>query len=125
MSYDSDVNLAFEPDWGSVPEGTPVISSEGRTLGAVVEKREDGLFVRGAETGEDYMVTASDISRIDAQGVHLIVNFAEAMRVRPETEASGMAPGAMDDDSVSAEDDLTQPGGLAPGKESNSPMQPS
>ena len=71
--------------------------------GTVTEKREDGLLVRGTDgQGEDYMVTAQDLGRIDAQGVHLIVNPQQAMRAHwqgtsPDDEQApgGMAPGAM------------------------------
>lgn len=106
--YDNDVRLdrSVDPDWQAVQIGTPVTASDGAKLGTVQQKTPDGLLVRGEDTsGADYMVTAQDVSRIDADGVHLIVNANQAMRAHWEgtspadSEApGGMAPGAMQRD---------------------------
>lgn len=103
--YDNDPTSPprIDPDWGAVRIGTPVLASDGTQLGTVTEKREDGLLVGGTDgQGEDYMVTAQDLGRIDEQGVHLIVNPQQAMRAHwqgtsPDDEQApgGMAPGAM------------------------------
>jgi hypothetical protein len=103
--YDNDIrrNERIDPDWGSVAIGTEVVTSDGRRLGTVQEKRDDGLFVHGeTDEGVDYLVTPADIGHVDAEGVHLIVTESQAMRAHWQgTSASdrsapgGMAPGAM------------------------------
>lgn len=103
--YDNDItqNPRIDPDWASVPEGTPVLTNDGQRLGTVSEKRDDGLFVKG-EAGQDsdYMVTAADIGSIGQDGVRLIVSQQQAMKAHwqgtspnDETAPGGMAPGAM------------------------------
>lgn len=103
--YDNDMRLdrSLDPDWQSVQIGTPVMTSDGKLLGTVHEKPPDGLLVRGEKgAGTDYMVTARDVARIEADGVHLIVNENQAMRAHWEGTSpsdaqapGGMAPGSM------------------------------
>ncbi|HLZ20798.1 MAG TPA: hypothetical protein VKQ30_01565 [Ktedonobacterales bacterium] len=93
----------LSPNWQAVPEGAPVITMDGQQLGTVKERREDGLLVGGNGPSEpDYLVTAQDVSRIDPDGVHLLVNESQAMRAHwqgtspyDEQAPGGMAPGAM------------------------------
>src|SRR5262249_25969913 len=91
----TDPITPLDPDWRSVPVGTPVIASDGRTIGTVDERRTDGLHVKGTTPdGEDYMVAPADTPRVDRDGVHLLVTPAQTMRARPDTtERSGMAGG--------------------------------
>ena len=87
---DTDPITQLDPDWHSVPIGTPVIASDGRTIGTVDKKRPDGLHVEGTTpAGEDYMVAPADIARVDQDGVHLLVTPAQTMRARPETTGPG------------------------------------
>ena len=96
----TDPITPLDPDWRSVPIGTPVICSEGRTIGTVDEKRTDGLHVKGiAPSGWDYMVAPADITRVDTSGVHLLVTSAQTMRARPETtERGSIVPGGLADE---------------------------
>jgi hypothetical protein len=76
----------LDPDWQSVPVGTPVIASDGRTIGTVDERRAEGLHVKGASpAARDYIVAPADITRVDRDGVHLLVTPEQTMRARPET----------------------------------------
>lgn len=84
---DTDLLRDLDPDWQSVAIGVPVIASDGKPLGTVLEKREDGLYVRGAAGGENYLVPPTDIARIGPDGVKLVVNASQAMRVHPESAA--------------------------------------
>ena len=96
---DTDSITPLDPAWRSVPIGTPVIASDGRTIGVVDEKRADGLHVKGtAPSGGDYMVAPADITRVDTSGVHLLVTPAQTMRARPETtKRGGVASGGQAD----------------------------
>lgn len=88
--YDNDpeVSARIDPDWSVVAVGTPVLTIDGQALGTVVERRSDGLLVRGAGAqGEDYLVTAADIGRIEKDGVHLMVTEAQAMRAQATESA--------------------------------------
>ena len=106
MNYDSSDTSGMQdlsPNWGSVPDGTPVLTIDGQRLGIVKERREDGLLVGTDNPVEpEYLVTAQDVSRIDQDGVHLLVNQSQAMRAHwqgtspaDESAPGGMAPGAM------------------------------
>jgi hypothetical protein len=100
---DTDLLRRLEPDWRSVREGTQVVASDGRILGVVQEKRDDGLFVRSIDGDDiDYLVPPTDIASIDAGGVKLSVNSAQAMRAHPERAA--------EDASATGGGDMTQPG---------------
>src|SRR5262249_58994664 len=96
----TDPITPLDPDWRSVPIGTPVITSDGRTIGTVDEKRTDGLHVKGiAPSGGDYMAAPADITRVDTHGVHLLVTSAQTMRARPETtERGSIVPGGLADE---------------------------
>lgn len=106
MTYDpNDISgmQDLSPNWQSIAEGTTVLTIDGERLGTVKERREDGLLVGGNNAGDpDYLVTAQDVSRIDQDGVHLLVNESQAMRAHwqgtssaDENAPGGMAPGAM------------------------------
>ncbi len=84
---DSDLLRDLDPDWQSVAIGTPVIASDGKPLGTVLEKREGGLYVRGVAGGEDYLVPPTDIASVGPDGVKLLVNASQAMRVQRESAA--------------------------------------
>jgi hypothetical protein len=93
----------LEPNWAAVAHGTPVFAADDQRLGAVKDKREDGLLVEGEDgQGTIYLVTGADIGTIGQDGVHLIVAKVEAMRAhwqgtsrRDASAPGGMAPGAM------------------------------
>ena len=93
----------LSPNWQTIAEGTPVLTIDGQRLGTVKARREDGLLVGGDGPNEpDYLVTAQDLSRIDQDGVHLVVSESQAMRAHwqgtspaDESAPGGMAPGAM------------------------------
>lgn len=103
--YDNDIpqNSRIDPDWSSVPDGTPVLTNDGQRLGTVTRKLDDGLLVKGdAGQDSDYMVTAADIGSIGDDGVHLIVSQQQAMKAHwqgtspsDQSAPGGMAPGAM------------------------------
>jgi hypothetical protein len=103
MNDDMRRGSPLDPDWESVPTGTPVYTVDNKKLGTVQSKREDGLYIRGdSAMGSDYIVTAPDIGHIDQGGVHLIVTAAQALRAhyqgtsQSDTSApGGMAPGSM------------------------------
>lgn len=100
---DNDIQLdpTLDPDWQRVQIGTPVIASDQKRLGTVREKRSDGLYVVSEEpSAEDYLVTVQDVGHISADGVHLVVTAAQAMRAQASEPSGpgGMAPGAMDRD---------------------------
>ncbi|MGZ3600236.1 MAG: hypothetical protein ACXWQ5_11105 [Ktedonobacterales bacterium] len=102
---DNDIRLdpTVDPNWQQVPIGTPVVASDEKRLGTVREKRSDGLYVVSDDPShEDYLVTAQDIGHISADGIHLVVTAAQAMRAQAsepsDVGAGGMAPGAMDRD---------------------------
>src|SRR5690242_14288009 len=123
--YDNDIRLdpTVDPDWQQVPIGTPVIASDEKRLGTVREKRPDGLYVVSDDPShEDYLVTPQDIGHISADGIHLVVTAAQAMRAQAsepsDVGAGGMAPGAMDRDTrdTSAGQPLDRNiGGIDPG----------
>jgi hypothetical protein len=89
---DSDLLRDIDPDWQSAAIGTPVIASDGKPLGMVLEKRDDGLYVRGAAGGMDYLVPPADIASVGADGVRLAVTASQAMRVQPESAAERATP---------------------------------
>lgn len=101
---DNDIQLdpTLDPEWQRVQIGTPVIASDGKQIGIVREKRQDSFYVVSEQpSAEDYMVTAQDIGHISADGIHLVVTAAQAMRAQasePGGAPGGMAPGAMDRD---------------------------
>ncbi len=103
---DNDIRLdpTLDPDWQRVQIGTPVFASDNKRLGSVREKRPDGLYVVSDEpSAEDYLVTVQDVGHISADGVHLVVTAAQAMRAQASEPSElsgpgGMAPGAMDRD---------------------------
>ncbi|HEX8034086.1 MAG TPA: hypothetical protein VF510_09575 [Ktedonobacterales bacterium] len=123
--YDNDIRLdpTVDPDWQRVQIGTPVIASDEKRLGTVREKRPDGLYVVSDDPSqEDYLVTPQDIGHISADGIHLVVNAAQAMRAQASdpggVSAGGMAPGTMDRDV--RDTNVSQPsdrniGGVDPG----------
>ena len=89
--YDNDIpnNTQIDPDWSTVPMGTPVIASDAKRLGTVQERRANGLFVRGeTPDNENYLVSDADIGHIATDGVYLIVNAAQAMRAQAEDAAT-------------------------------------
>jgi hypothetical protein len=103
--YDNDIQLdpTVDPDWQRVQIGTPVIASDEKRLGTVREKRPDGLYVVSDDgSQEDYLVTPQDIGHISADGIHLVVSSAQAMRAQASDPGSvspgGMAPGTMNRD---------------------------
>jgi hypothetical protein len=83
----SDLLRDLDPDWQSVAIGTPVIASDDKALGTVREKREDSLYVRGMDGGEDYLVPPTDIAKVGPDGVKLLVTASQALRVQPERAA--------------------------------------
>src|SRR5262249_21868095 len=90
IPHDTDPLSRLDPDWQSVPIGTAVIASDGQTISTVDGRRAEGLHVKGEtpegeNTGEDYMVAPADITRVNRDGVHLVVTPAQTMRARPET----------------------------------------
>ncbi|MGH2514755.1 MAG: hypothetical protein ACRDHP_03790 [Ktedonobacterales bacterium] len=85
----------LSPNWDSIPIGTTVFTIDGRQLGAVKERREDGLLVAGNDpSDQEYLVTAQDVSRIEQDGVHLMVSESQAMRATSSSEegAAGANP---------------------------------
>lgn len=89
----SDTLGQIDPNWESVAVGAPVVASDGRTIGTVDAKRSDGLHVRGPDQSE-YLVTPADIASVGADGVRLLVNSQQTIRVQADAEASGgMIPG--------------------------------
>lgn len=102
---DNDIQLdpTLDPEWQRVQIGTPVIASDGKRIGIVREKRPDAFYVVSEDpSAEDYLVTAQDIGHVSADGIHLVVNSAQAMRAQATEPGGagpgGMAPGAMDRD---------------------------
>lgn len=106
MAFDSSDISGMQdltPDWASVAKGTMVLTIDGQRLGMVKERLEDGLLVGTDDPAQpEYLVTAQDVSRIDQDGVHLLVNEKQAMRAHwqgtspsDESAPGGMAPGAM------------------------------
>ena len=85
---ENDMLRQLEPDWQSVAVGTPVVASDGRTIGTVDAKRADGLHVQGSDSSE-YLVTPPDISSIDPDGVHLVVNSQQTIRAQADADAPG------------------------------------
>lgn len=89
----------LDPDFSAVKPGTPVITMDGQRLGTVKQTQRDGLLVQpeGGQGG-DYLVTPADMSRIDSDGVHLIINTQQAMRAQEPSgpnagRVTGMPPG--------------------------------
>jgi hypothetical protein len=76
-------NDQLEPMWQAVPLGTNVYANDGDVLGTVEQIRENGLIVKGDGARDKiYVVTPQDISRIEQDGVHLLVGHEEAMRAQ-------------------------------------------
>jgi hypothetical protein len=87
-------NDQLDPNWQSVPDGTPVYTADRRQLGTVLYKRDLGLYVRGS--GPDiYLVTPQDIARVEPDGVYLVVKQGEALvdQTPEPPEASGESAG--------------------------------
>lgn len=85
----NDILREIEPDWEAVAAGTPVVASDGRTIGTVDTKRADGLLVKGTDASE-YLVTAPDIAHIGPDGVHLAVTSRQTMRAQAEDDDSAV-----------------------------------
>ncbi|WIG61059.1 MAG: hypothetical protein OJF49_003807 [Ktedonobacterales bacterium] len=86
MMDDNDMQTLrdMEPDWQMAQIGTPVFTSDGEQLGMVVGKMEEGLLIRGERgRSEEYLAPPADISRIEANGIYLLVTREQAMR--PQT----------------------------------------
>ena len=68
----------LDPIWQSVPDGTPVYTSDDSQLGTVRYKRDNGLYVRG-QGADTYVVTPQDIARVEQNGVYLLIKRDEAL----------------------------------------------
>ena len=103
MNLDETLRNPLDPDWSNVAPDTPVFTNEGKRLGTVRAKRDDGLLVRGEDgLGTAYLVPAADIGTVQDDGVHLVINNSEAIRAHWQGTSpsdrqapGGMAPGAM------------------------------
>lgn len=85
----------LSPNWESIPVGTTVLTIDGQRLGTVKERREDGLLVASDDPGDPaYLVTAQDVSRIESDGIHLMVSESQAMRANSSSgnSAAGANP---------------------------------
>lgn len=85
---DNDMLRQLEPDWQAVAIGTPVVASDGRTIGTVDAKRIDGLLVKGTDSSE-YLVTPPDIASVGPDGVRLVVNSQQTIRAQADADAPG------------------------------------
>lgn len=120
MRDDDILQNPLDPNWQTVATGTSVLTNDGRRLGTVKDRQQDGLLVAGEDgQGTDYLVTAADIGSIDQDGIHLVVAGSEAMRAHWQgtsdtdvTAPGGMAPGSMTRESAT---DLEDHNGMASG----------
>lgn len=88
LQNDTDLLSELDPNWQSAPVGASVVANDGKTIGTIKEKNDDGLFVESAVAGEDeFFVTAADIGTVDSSGVKLVIAASEVMRARPESAA--------------------------------------
>ncbi len=88
MNDTNDTLGRLDPNWESVAVGTKVVASDGQTVGTVDAKRSDGLLVKGSDLSE-YLVTPPDIANIASDGVHLVVNSRQTMRIQADADAPG------------------------------------